>query len=113
MDLRGSSSSKASGSRVSAIPPDPTCFSPSKMAVEVRPNWAAGAKAWAEAIMAAMTASLYCNFREMDKKARSVLTDGKLHFSIETCIRTNSNSTIPVDRSSGDGRHPNAYGFPC
>ena len=57
MDLRGSSSSKASGSRVSAIPPAPMCC---PMAVD-RVTWAEGAKAAAEPTRAAITASLYCN----------------------------------------------------
>ena len=57
MDLRGSSSSFASGLRVSAIPPDPMCC---PMAVD-RVIWVEGAKAEAEATRAAITASLYCN----------------------------------------------------
>ena len=57
MDLRGSSSSLASGLRVSAIPPAPMCW---PMAVD-RVIWVEGAKAEAEATRAAMTASLYCN----------------------------------------------------
>lgn len=56
MDLRGSSSSLASGLRVSAIPPAPMCW---PMAVD-RVIWVEGAKAEAEATRAAMTASLYC-----------------------------------------------------
>mgnify|MGYP006911172632 CR=1 FL=1 len=56
MDLRGSSSSIASGSRVSAIPPDPMCC---PMAVLDRVK-GAGANAEAEATRAATIASLYC-----------------------------------------------------
>ena len=56
MDLRGSSSSLVSGSRVSAIPPDPMCW---EMAVLVRTG-EAGVKAAAEPKRAAMIASLYC-----------------------------------------------------
>jgi len=56
MDLRGSSSSLVSTSRVSAIPPDPMCW---EMAVLVRTG-EAGVKAAAEPKRAAMIASLYC-----------------------------------------------------
>ena len=62
MDLRGSSSSLVSGSRVSAIPPDPMCW---EMAVLVRTG-EAGVKAAAEPKRAAMIASLYCMIGRRD-----------------------------------------------
>ena len=84
MDLRGSSSSLASGLRVSAIPPAPMCW---PMAVD-RVIWVEGAKAEAEATRAAMTASLYCNDRDTKEESQKLAYVFKV-YNIDTALTAN------------------------
>lgn len=71
MDLRGSSWTEASGSRVSNIPPDPFFGSSLKTEVDGRATIGAGAKAEAEATRAVRTMSLFCSFKWEKKQSVS------------------------------------------